>query len=234
MTDSSDLTLTQTDLMRDSIDYSCTQRTLEVIQAENSRLFQFCQDRGLGYDPNGKLTAGEIWQHLEQWYLDNGTLTYEETDKGKRKANWVDQAKKGDANVRGANQIIARFQALFPKTKRVTITSGADKNRMALYGIGFKAANDHDEAAEVSQLPYQVSQSVSQLETLEPLLDKDLSQSGKAGKPVSLLNEEIENDSAESQQPEKSDYGIVQPTVTHSLKPQNLKHLSNKDLTLLL
>ncbi len=76
---------------------------------------------------------------------------------------------------------------------------------MALYGIGFKAADDRDEVIEVSQLPYQVSQSVSQLETLEPLPDKDLSQSGKAGKPVSLLNEEIENDSTESQQPEKSD-----------------------------
>ena len=188
------------DLMRDGIDYSCTSEALESIQAENSHLFQFCQDTGLEYDPDGKLTAGEIWQRLEQWYLDNGTLTYEDTNKGAKKPLWMDQAKKSDTNVKGTNQVIARFQVLFPKSKRVTITSGADKNRMALLGISFKTSKDCDNPTEVSQLPYQVSQLVSQLESPEPLSDKDLSQSGKAGKPVSTLNEEIENNSTEPQQ----------------------------------
>jgi putative DNA primase/helicase len=113
--------------MADGIDYSCTERAMSDIQAQNSHLFQFCQDNRLQYDPASKLTAGEIWLQLEQWYLDNGTLSYEETSTGKKKALWVDQARKGDANVRGANQIIARFQNLFPKTKRVTITTGPEK-----------------------------------------------------------------------------------------------------------
>jgi putative DNA primase/helicase len=65
-------------LMADGIDYSCTERAMSDIQAQNSHLFQFCQDNRLQYDPASKLTAGEIWLQLEQWYLDNGTLSYEE------------------------------------------------------------------------------------------------------------------------------------------------------------
>ena len=76
------------DLMINGIDYSCTQQTLEDIQVENSHLFQFIQDTELNYDPNDYLSASDIWTRLEQWYLDNGTLTYEETKNGKQKAIW--------------------------------------------------------------------------------------------------------------------------------------------------
>jgi len=227
-------------LMADGIDYSCTDGAMEDIQTQNSHLFQFCQDMRLQYDPTGKLTAGEIWLQLEQWYIDNGTLTYEETSTGKKKALWVDQARKGDANVRGANQVIARFQNLFPRTKRITITSGPEKNRMALLGIGFKApdnpgnpdspgnptdnpdspGNPTDNptdnppsnpdtpknATEVSQLPYQASQLVSQLELPQVLLDKGLSESGKAGKPVSRSSEPTEINTNMNEPTENSDF----------------------------
>ena len=126
-------------LMVEGIDYSCTQKALEDIQAENSHLFQFCQDTRLGYDPNGVLTAGEIWERLEQWYIDNGTLTYEEGANGKQKAVWTEQALPSDRNIKGANQVLGRFQQLFPKVKRVTVSHPNDgkKRVQALQGIGF-------------------------------------------------------------------------------------------------
>jgi putative DNA primase/helicase len=126
-------------LMVEGIDYSCTQKALEDIQAENSHLFQFCQDTGLGYEPNGILTAGEIWERLEQWYQDNGTLTYEESANGKQKAVWTEQALPSDRNIKGANQVLGRFQQLFPKVKRVTVSHPNDgkKRVQALQGIGF-------------------------------------------------------------------------------------------------
>lgn len=126
-------------LMVEGIDYSCTQKALEDIQAENSHLFQFCQDTGLGYEPNAILTAGEAWERLEQWYQDNGTLAYEETSTGKQKAIWTEQADPSDRNVKGANQVLARFQQLFPKCKRVTVThpTNGKKPIPALQGIGF-------------------------------------------------------------------------------------------------
>jgi len=126
-------------LMVEGIDYSCTQKALEDIQAENSHLFQFCQDTGLGYAPNRVLTAGEIWERLEAWYQDNGTLAYEETSTGKQKAVWTEQANPSDRNIKGANQVLGRFQQLFPKVRRVAVSHPNDgkKRVQALQGIGF-------------------------------------------------------------------------------------------------
>jgi hypothetical protein len=156
-------------LMTEGIDYGCTQKAMEDIQAENSHLFQFCQDTGLGYDPQGIQTAGEIWERLEQWYQDNGTLTYEESANGKQKAIWVEQAFPGDRNVKGANQIIPRFQQLFPKAKRITVGKG----KMALFGISF-APTQNGGGEPVEQIRESV---VNQSVSLNPLSDK-------SGEPV--------------------------------------------------
>ncbi|MBD1921969.1 DUF3854 domain-containing protein [Microcoleus sp. FACHB-831] len=120
-------------LMTEGIDYSCTIKDLLEIQAENSHLFQFCQDVRLGYVADCRTSAGELWERLKQWYEANGTLTYEEGSNGRRKSIWVDQAKSSDRNVKGPNQVIPRFQKLFPKAKRIVFEDG----RMGLSGIGF-------------------------------------------------------------------------------------------------
>ncbi len=166
-----------TQLMSSGIDYSCTRKALLNIQAENSHLFQFCLETGLGQDPNGIVSAGEIWQRLEAWYQDNGTLTIEESSNGKKKSIWIDQARSSDANVKGANQVMARFQKLFPIAKRVTVSKG----KMALSGISFFKLDgepvEHESEAVVSQL-------VSH----KPLHYKD----GEPVTPISLSKEEIE------------------------------------------
>lgn len=151
------------DLMRSGIDFSCTHKALLDIQAENSHLFQFCQQTGLGYDPNGTVGIGELWSRLKAWYIDNGTLTIEVNDKGKEKNIWIDQVRKGDANVKGANQVLARFLELFPKAKRGHLGN----NKMGIQGLAFgishlapqisqplatELATDPDVARKISQL----------------------------------------------------------------------------------
>ncbi len=158
-----------TNLMCNGIDYKCTQQALEAIQAENSHLFQFCQDVGLSYNPDGILTAGEIWQILEQWYQDNGTLTYEEGSNGKKKSVWFDQSRKSDANVKAANQVIARFQAIFPKVKRVTVGKG----QVALQGISFSGAISEASEAVAGQLVRQEPLSSKDGEAITPILSID-------------------------------------------------------------
>lgn len=177
-----------TRLMAEGIDFSCTQKALENIQAENSHLFQFSLETGLGYDPNGTVSAGEIWQQLEAWYLDNGTLTYEENSNGKKKSIWIDQVRSSDANVKGANQVIARFQNLFPQAKRVTVGKG----KMALSGISF--FKSIGEPVELNSEAV-VSQSVSQ----KPLLHKD----GEPVTPVLLVGGKIEIKSQSLEQCER-------------------------------
>jgi|GEM_PF-636537 len=126
------------DLMANGIDYRCTQEALEDIQAENSHLFRFAQDTGLTYSLNSYLSAAEIWEKLEQWYLENGTLVYEETSNGKKKAIWADQPRMGDYNIKAVNQVLARFKQMFPKTKLGVATHSTGKRNVSvLYGITF-------------------------------------------------------------------------------------------------
>lgn len=144
-------------LMSEGIDYSCTKKALEDIQAQNSHLFQFAQDTGLNYAPNSTLTAGEIWAALEEWYLANGTLAYEESSTLKQKTIWTEQANPYDRNVKGANQVLGRFQQLFPQAKRVTIPhpNGGKKNVQALKGIGFSPGDGGGDGGQPTPIPPQ-------------------------------------------------------------------------------
>lgn len=191
-------------LMSEGIDYSCTQKALEDIQAENSHLFQFCQDTGLGYNPKGVQTAGEIWERLEQWYQNNGTLTYEESANGKQKAMWVEQALRGDYNIKGANQIIPRFQQLFPQAKRITVGKG----NMALMGISFAPTppGSGEPVEPISEAI--VSQSVS----LNPLPDKD----GEPVEPVFQTEDELDNES-------------LNPQPTFEFEPATISSTADQD-----
>jgi putative DNA primase/helicase len=139
-------------LMEFGVDYSSTEKALLDIQCENSHLLQFSQDVGLNYLPNGEVTAGELWQQLEAWYLGNGTLTYEDSGNGKTKAIWLDQSKAWDKNVKGANQVVQRFLELYPKAKR----DKRNNNQVVIRGLGFHQANPEH------------SQIHSQLHSLEP------------------------------------------------------------------
>jgi putative DNA primase/helicase len=125
-------------LIAEGIDYSCTQQALEEIQAENSHLFQFCKDTGLAYNHSGIVTAFDIWQRLENWYIDNGTLSFEESSNGKVKAIWQEQSKPSDKTVKAINQALPRIKALFPKAKLTTVPHPSGKRKLqALQGISF-------------------------------------------------------------------------------------------------
>lgn len=141
-------------LMADGIDYAATEAAMAAIQAENSHLFQFSQDTGLNYSPDDVLTASDIWTKLEAWYQDNGTLVYETTTNDKVKAVWFDQPRRGDHNVKGANQVLARIQQLFPKATRATIYSAtAKKSVPALKGIGFVATRPSSDPVPTQHPP---------------------------------------------------------------------------------
>jgi putative DNA primase/helicase len=141
-------------LMSDGIDYAATEAAMAAIQAENSHLFQFSQDTGLNYSPDDVLTASDIWTKLEAWYQDNGTLVYETTTNDKVKALWFDQPRRGDHNVKGANQVLARIQQLFPKATRATIYSAtAKKSVPALKGIGFVATRPSSDPVPTQHPP---------------------------------------------------------------------------------
>lgn len=154
-------------LMAEGIDYECTNKAMEDIQCQNSHLFQFCRDVGLTYVSDSTMTIGEVWEKLRAWYIANGTLTIEETATGKEKFAWIDQARRGDINVKGSNQVLPRFLQLFPKAKRVSLPN----NRVGIAGIGI-----------IRHFNEPISQSISQSISQLPLQDKGY----EPVKPVSL------------------------------------------------
>jgi putative DNA primase/helicase len=164
-----------TNLMKYGVDYSSTEKALLDIQCENSHLLQFSQDVGLNYLPNGEVTAGELWQQLESWYLGNGTLTYEDGGNGKTKAIWLDQTKSWDKNVKGANQIVQRFLELYPKAKR----DKRSNNQVIIRGLGFHQSDPEH------------SQQHSQLHSLE------LAPHNQHSQPSQLLKEDQKNQCGE-------------------------------------
>ena len=130
-------------LMKEGINYGCTEEALEKVQQEYSHLFRFSQDVGLGYQSDSYVTAADIWEKLEQWYLEDGTLEYEEGSNGKSIAIWTDQSKPSDRNVKAVNQVIPRFLEIFPKAERGAIRHlSGKKPQPIIKGIGFIDSND--------------------------------------------------------------------------------------------
>ena len=122
-------------LVEEGIDYECCNEAFVNVQKENNHLFQFCEEVGLDYVPNGVVSINEIWKKLEQWYLDNETLQVLD---GKK--IWHDQVRPSDKNIKSSNQVLARFKKIFPKAQEVKIphpTLGKKRHIKALKGISF-------------------------------------------------------------------------------------------------
>jgi putative DNA primase/helicase len=129
-------------LIDEGINYESTSEAFSNLQKENNHLFQFCEDVGLTLMPNSVMTANEIWSLLEQWYIDNGTLTIDEDG---RRRTWLDQVRPSDKNIKGTNQVIPRILSLFPKAKKVTTPHpiyGAKRPIAAIQGLGIAYPSD--------------------------------------------------------------------------------------------
>ncbi|MEO0838444.1 MAG: DUF5906 domain-containing protein [Cyanobacteria bacterium J06643_5] len=121
------------DLCAYGIDYSCTMSAFEEMQRQNNHLFQFVGDVGLVESSDGVISTVELYDLLENWYRENGTLTIED---GKK--IWCEQARPSDKNVKGLNQVYKRFKEIFPNIERSQINHpvfGAKSKQAALKGI---------------------------------------------------------------------------------------------------
>ncbi|MEM6402207.1 MAG: hypothetical protein AAF757_18585, partial [Cyanobacteria bacterium P01_D01_bin.116] len=121
------------DLCKSGIDYSCTMSAFEEMQRQNNHLFQFVSDLGLVESSDGVISTVELYDLLENWYRENGTLTIED---GKK--IWCDQARPSDKNVKGLNQVYKRFKEIFPNIEKSQINHpvfGAKSKQAALKGI---------------------------------------------------------------------------------------------------
>lgn len=167
-------------LIDEGIDWESCNDAINEIQSQSSHLFRFCQEMGVEYQPGAKTYTGDIWKILKEWYVADGTLSIEIDSKGKEKLIWSEQSNRFDKNVKGANQVISRFQELFPKAKRGADTTGERKNQTYLLGVAISGNTPLEEGISKA-IGTDGKPMVSQLVSPEALLDND----SKAGKPVS-------------------------------------------------
>jgi putative DNA primase/helicase len=127
-------------LLSEGIDYKATKDAMQKAQEESRHLWQFVRDVGIEVQAGGRIYIKDLWELLQKWYLETGTLEIEEGSNGKNKLIWHDLPNKYDTPVKAVNQVFARFSEIFPKLKKLQYNGRDEMERRAqwyLSGIGF-------------------------------------------------------------------------------------------------
>jgi len=127
-------------LLSEGIDYKATKDAMQKAQEESRHLWQFVRDVGIEVQAGGRIYIKDLWELLQKWYLETGTLEIEEGSNGKNKLIWHDLPNKYDTPVKAVNQVFARFSEIFPKLKKLQYNERDEMERRAqwyLSGIGF-------------------------------------------------------------------------------------------------
>jgi len=127
-------------LLTEGIDYKATKDAMQKAQEESRHLWQFVRDAGIEVQVGSRIYIKDLWELLQKWYLETGTLEIEEGNKGRDKLIWHDLPNKYDTPVKAINQVFARFSEIFPKLKKLQYNGRDEMERRAqwyLSGIGF-------------------------------------------------------------------------------------------------
>ncbi|MEZ2231261.1 DUF3854 domain-containing protein [Microcoleus sp.] len=128
-------------LLAEGIDYDATREVMQDAQEKSNHLWQFTNDVGIKTQAGGRIYIKDLWQKMQDWYVEQGILEIEYTDKGKEKLVWNDLPNKYDKPVKATNQVFARLCEIFPKLARLVHTEGGSldprKGQAYLSGITF-------------------------------------------------------------------------------------------------
>ncbi|MBE9092936.1 DUF3854 domain-containing protein [Tychonema sp. LEGE 07203] len=102
-------------LLTEGIDYKATREAMREAQEESRHLWQFAREVGLEVQSGGRVWVTDLWQQLQDWYVESGILEIEVSDKSKQKLVWNELSNKYDAPVKAVNQLYARLCEIFPK-----------------------------------------------------------------------------------------------------------------------
>lgn len=105
-------------LLSEGIDYKATKDAMQKAQEESRHLWQFVRDVGIEVQAGGRIYIKDLWELLQKWYVETGTLEIEEGSNGKNKLIWHDLPNKYDTPVKAVNQVFARFSEIFPKLQK--------------------------------------------------------------------------------------------------------------------
>jgi putative DNA primase/helicase len=127
-------------LLAEGIDYKATKDAMQKAQEESRHLWQFVRDVGIELQAGGRIYIKDLWELLQKWYVETGTLEIEEGSNGKNKLIWHDLPNKYDTPVKAVNQVFARFSEIYPKLQKHKYNEREEMDRRGdwyLSGIRF-------------------------------------------------------------------------------------------------
>ncbi|MEG3975201.1 DUF3854 domain-containing protein, partial [Microcoleus sp. herbarium8] len=131
-------------LLTEGIDYKATREAMREAQEESRHLWQFAREVGLEFNPEGKVYIGDLYKILEDWYLENGWLTVDDSGK-KFKKSWEAESPY-DSPVKKSQDLYLRLRELFPKIER-RVDTQERKGHKFIFGL--RLVN----SSQPSQLP---------------------------------------------------------------------------------
>jgi putative DNA primase/helicase len=127
-------------LLTEGIDYKATREAMREAQEESRHLWQFAREVGLEAQAGSRVWLKDLWQQLQDWYVETGILEIEVKDGGKEKLVWNDLSNQYDAPVKAINQLASRLSEIFPKIQVCRYCEREEierKSQRYLLGIGF-------------------------------------------------------------------------------------------------
>jgi len=128
-------------LLAEGIDYRVTREAMREAQEESRHLWQFAREVGLEVKSGSRVWVTDLWQQLQDWYVETGILEIEDTDERKKpKLIWNELSNKYDAPVKSINQLSSRLAEIFPKVQVCKYFERDEVERRGqryLVGVGF-------------------------------------------------------------------------------------------------
>jgi putative DNA primase/helicase len=144
-------------LLTEGIDYKATREAMREAQEESRHLWQFAREVGLEVQAGGRVWVTDLWQQLQDWYVESGILEIEDSgEKKKPKLVWNELSNKYDAPVKAVNQLYSRLCEIFPKVQ-VHRYNGRDemerRGQKYLLGINFVQNSATTQKTGLPELP---------------------------------------------------------------------------------
>jgi len=128
-------------LLTEGIDYRATREAMREAQEESRHLWQFAREVGLEVQSGSRVWVTDLWQQLQDWYVETGILEIEDSDERKKpKLIWNELSNKYDAPVKSINQLSSRLSEIFPKVQVYKYFEREEVERRGqryLVGVGF-------------------------------------------------------------------------------------------------
>ncbi|MEG3863534.1 DUF5906 domain-containing protein, partial [Microcoleus sp. herbarium12] len=174
-------------LLAQGINYGSSDAALREAQEKSQHLWQFVRDMGIEVQSGGRIYVKDLWQWLQDWYVESGILEVERNDRDKEKRVWNDLPNRYDTLVKSMNQVYARLCEIFPKLQIHRNNERADmelRGQKYLSGIGICTKSETSPKTGLPELPVD-SARVTGLPTELPIISGNPT-GNPTGNPVIL------------------------------------------------